>query len=441
MRELRLGLPEFYLLIFLFALVSSAVFAQTEEVIEYRYDGSGNIIEVFTQGQSGAPVIDTLSPFFVNLGDSVFVSVTGQNLLSVSVETEAPGVSISNVGSDFDRLSFLISASGLADIGQITLTISNKLGAATSEFTVAGRAPEVQVSPSPIVLVPNSAPENFQFSFSEQRPASEIFSVDIDDPNVATSPIQNFSLAPDSQVVNIPLTGQSVGNTPLFIESTENLFFFSFPIFVSQSFADYLSQFEVDSPEFRDLTTDNILSRPVGVLLQSNSGFRNSFFSSSVGVQISSRNQFVGPAVGVNLSIMNAVLGPQVGVNLSTMNSVLGPQVGVLFGDFNNFFGSSLESVLGPLLTDTADITLPRGQQSTFVISGVGLQDITGITFSPATGITLDGFSVGSQGRELTITVTIAANIGSTQSSINLRSVTGINALSRNGLAPTLILQ
>ncbi|GAB2190511.1 hypothetical protein MAH1_21190 [Sessilibacter sp. MAH1] len=407
MRELRLGLPEFYLLIFLFALISPAVFAQTEEVIEYRYDGSGNIIEVFTQGQSGAPVIDTLSPFFVNLGDSVFVSATGENLLSVSVETETLGVSISNVDSDFDRLSFLISANTLAEIGQITLTISNKLGAITSEFTVAGRAPEVRVSPSPIVLLPNSTPKNFQFSFSEQRPASEIFSVDIDDSNVAFSSVQDFSLASDSQLIDIPIAGQSTGNTSLFIESTENLFSFSFPIFVSQSFADYLSQFEVDSPEFRDLTTDNILSRPVGV----------------------------------NLSIMNEVLGPQVGVNLGPTNSVLGLQVGVLGSDFNNFFGPSLEIILGSLLNDTADITLPRGQQSTFVITGVGLQDIADITFSPATGITLDGFSVGSQGRELTITVTIAANIGRAQSSINLQSFTGINALSRNGLAPTLIFQ
>ena len=93
----------------------------TERITTYEYDDSGNIVLVRNQQQNAPPIVDSLSPGFVNIGRNVAFTATGENLLGARVTTDTPGLSITEVTAQFDAVTFRLLANALAPIGPADL--------------------------------------------------------------------------------------------------------------------------------------------------------------------------------------------------------------------------------------------------------------------------------------------------------------------------------
>jgi hypothetical protein len=362
--------------------------AATERVVDYEYDGAGNIIRIITREQSDPPVISPLNPNFINQGQSRTITVSGSNLLGVEVSTDAPGLSIDLIDAAESGISFQLTADSQATIGNAIIRFITGIGEVQQSIFVAEVGPVISTSPNPITIALSPPANTVTLIFSEPRPENETYTLTTSNNSVADTAASSFTILAGQSQVDIALDGVEFGSTNLNIELTAKFFAYSFPVFVGKNYAELAA-------EFPDMLQRNLFAASVGVVLQDGTQFAPGTVSQVVGVEVGRLSGFTTDPVGVSYGdgSVGRLMASPVGVNLSdNTNLAFSPRVRVFYG---------------PLIDSLQPTVVAVGSTVDLTVSGLNLNEVIDITLTPDTDITLDAFSVNPEGTQLTLTLTI----------------------------------
>lgn len=111
--------------------------ADSQRVIDYRYDGAGNIISIQSGRNLGVPEITGLNPPSIKQGCDNTITTTGLNLLHPTVSATDNNLSISNIiNLSETAVQFQLSAGAETVVGETPLTFTTRLGSDTANITV-----------------------------------------------------------------------------------------------------------------------------------------------------------------------------------------------------------------------------------------------------------------------------------------------------------------
>ncbi len=111
----------------------------------YHYDAVGNILKITREsGVTQTTTVASVSSSSADRATTTTVTISGSNLSSASVTTSAPGVTIQNLRTDLDSLTFDLVVSADATLGSATVTITGELGTTTVAFAINSQPPVVQ---------------------------------------------------------------------------------------------------------------------------------------------------------------------------------------------------------------------------------------------------------------------------------------------------------
>ncbi len=442
----------FWLTIFISVLSSVPVHADTQRVIDYNYDGAGNITSVRSNRNLNPPVITSLSPRFVNINGLSFVTATGTDLLKAQVTSIDPNLSIFNIITSSTSVSFSVRANDQATIGSTTLTFTTRVGSVDAPFLIAAETPIITSNPSPIVTEADDQPVLVAFLFEESFGTDQVFDVLINDSAIAKISKQSITLLAGEREVTLNITGKTPGSTILQINQLSNFLGLSVPVFVQEPFQlpagdQFIASlpFGVNVQRFNSSPGENTaLSLPLGVTRTSFNAQpgENTTLSLPLGVTRTSFNAQPGEnttlslPLGVTRTSFNAQLGK---------NTTLSLPLGVTRNSFNIPEGENAprSAILGVNVGITAyDISpteLLTDVSHRLIINGVGLDAVTSVEIIPAEGVTQSSvFSVNGGGSEIKINLDVAANAAAGLRQIILRTIDG--EVSFSGPSRNLIL-
>jgi hypothetical protein len=387
-------------------LICSNGYAATERVVEFEYDGAGNIVRIITREQSDLPVISPLNPSFINQGQSRTITVNGSNLLGVEVSTDAPGLSIVAVDADESGISFQLTADSQAAIGNAIIRFTNGIGEVEQSIFVAEAGPVISTSPNPMTIGLSPPTNTVTLNFSEPRPENETYTLTTSNNSVADTVASSFTILAGQSQVDIALDGVAFGSTNLNIELTAKFFAYSFPVFVGKSYAELAA-------EFPDMLQRNLFAASVGVVLQDGTQFAPGTVSQVVGVEVGRLSGITLDPVGVFYGdgLAGSLTARPVGVNVSdAVDLVYSPIVGAVYGTLIDALQPTMVAI-----DSTVDLT----------VTGLNLNEVIDFTFTPDADITLEGFTVNPEGTQLTLTLTIDSLAALGQRTVSMQDGSG----------------
>jgi hypothetical protein len=363
--------------------------AATERVVDYEYDGAGNIVRIITREQSAPPVISPLSPNFINQGQSRTITATGSNLLGVEVSTDTPGLSIDLIDAGESGISFQLTADSQATIGNAIIRFITGIGEVQQSIFVAEVGPKIITSPSPITIDLSATSNTVTLNFSVPRPEDETYSLSIVDPATATVDSASFNISTGASRADISLTGIAAGATVLQIDLPAKFYSYRFPVYVSETYAELLQSFP-------DMAERNLFAEPVGVVVPSNNPYLpNTVTSGPVGVLVDSNAATYAKPVGV-------LFGDATG------GEVFSKPVGVIVSSSISYaYNAPVGTVYGPFLTGSQPTVAAKGATTIVEVSGFNLAEVVTVSLAPTDDIVVGSISTNPEGTLLTVSITV----------------------------------
>lgn len=379
-------------------------YADSQRIVDYVYDGAGNIISVRSGLNLGPPDVTNLSPAFIHKGSFAFVSATGVNLLQATVSTSTPGLNIINIENiSATEIFIALFADNSVSIGAGFLTFSTRLGSDIETIAIADRTPVISTDPNPILLLPDNQPRQVSLLFDQPFETDQVFDVLIRNTSIASIAEQNITLSAGQRTVSINISGINAGSTSLEINQLSNFLALAIPVIVSDPFQLPPGNFYSSSKPLGitvsrfDLPLGNnkISSNPLGVVRSS--------FDLPVG-----NNKINSNPLGVVRNSFDLPSG-----NIRTISSSLG----VVRNSFdlptgqNQIISEALGVTLEPVVNQLTPSQVFAGTSNTLTITGAALDTVSSVSFEPGSGITQTApFSVDLGGAGLTVFIDIASN-------------------------------
>jgi len=450
------GLPPLLIAAFVLFLACVPVNAATERIVDYEYDAAGNIVRIISREQSDPPVVGPLTPVFINQGRIRLISATGSNLLGIDVSTDYPGLSIEAVTSDETQITFQLTATSQAPVGEAIIRFTTGLGEAQQSIFVAEASPGLTATPTPIAVDLSGAPKSVVLTFSEPRPEDETYSLAIRDPGTAALSADSFTISSGETEVTISISGLSNGATNLQIDLAQKFYTYNFPVYANESYAELLTLFP-------DMQNRNLFANPVGVVIQDNNPYLpNTAIAAPVGVLVDSNAAYYAKPVGVFYGddLAGQLLSKPVGVFYinDLAGQLLSKPVGVLYGDdlggqllskpvgvlvsssVSFAYSTPVGAIYGPIADTSQPPTVAVGTAVDFSITGFNLSEVQTVKVSPSDDITVGVISINPEGTLLSIPLTIDPLAATGQRELVLEDDIG-PIVSRSGLPLTFDIQ
>lgn len=350
------------------------VSADSQRIVDYEYDGAGNIISTTSNVLTAPPFIDvsSIKPNFINRGSSIRLTAIGTNLFKADITTDNPDLSIEISNTQLNQIDFIVTATEQAALGTANFSFTTRLGTDSIAIEVIP-AFELQLLPVP-ALVGVGETTNFAIQFPQALSQQRDFEFSILDSNLATVAPLNSTISADENAAQISLDGLISGSTQLIVQS---------PLLVYEEFTVRVEETEPLSGDIYNISLP--VSVVVGTLDGSNDD--NPILSSPVSV-------VVGTFDGSNID--NPIL--------STPVSVIVPEFDG--AEINPLLSVAVPVINGPILDVVSPNTHTRENTTTHTISGANLQDVSSVTLDPLVDITIDSFSVNAGGDEITVQIT-----------------------------------
>ena len=115
----------------------------------YEYEEVGNLLSITGNTATQVPQITSITPSLATQGDVLIVTITGDNLSGAEIETNNPGIRISNISSSKASITATFSISYQAVIGVSTVIVKTPAGSVSTDFTV-NPAPPLITGLSPV---------------------------------------------------------------------------------------------------------------------------------------------------------------------------------------------------------------------------------------------------------------------------------------------------
>ncbi len=347
-------------------LLNNLALADDRQVIDYSYDASGNLLEKITDitFDSLSPVISSINPSIVRRNTSTLIGLDGNYLKNLQVFTDYSGLSVSNVKSTNSRVTFNLNVSAEVPLGVHSFIFSTLSGRVSQTIRVFPQLPEIVIRPSPLALVVGKESE-ITFGISSSDVIDHQIFVSIANQSIASASTSQFVIVAGERfpLAAPGVTGLQTGTTGLTF-SSEELGTQVFTLSVGEAY---------QPPPGSQI---NVSSDPLGLVLLSNSPEINELgpFTSSLAI-------FLTPVFEPNESKQRLQLSPLLNV------------------------------VFGSAFTGLAPKALTENKNSVLVIKGFGLSGVTDITLNPAAGVVLGELQINQAGTEITVPVSIDADI------------------------------
>ncbi len=198
-------------------------YADTQRIIEYGYDGAGNIISISSTRNLNSPVISDVSPNRVRINSNIAFTATGTDLNNTHVTTDHVDLVVSNVNTAATTITFELDAANSVPLGQHTLTFTTLLGSVTALVEVVSEIPTIMVLPSPLTLEPGGEVITLDVFFTASDIVDQTLSISIPDPNIATVNVSSITIlaGQTSAAQTIQITSNNLGFTSLDITTPD----------------------------------------------------------------------------------------------------------------------------------------------------------------------------------------------------------------------------
>lgn len=293
----------------------------------YVYGPTGNITQILREDSpAGAPTVSSIVPNIVRQGQARTVQVNGTNLLSAKVNPPDASLSILVDQASSSQLVLRIIPRADATLGQKSLSVTNGVGSASA--TVEVRAPIVlSTVPAPVVVPPDALAHAVVIRMSDAEPAPTTFRITGGLASIATFSTTPVTVPAGQSEFQIAATGRQNGRTTFTVGSLA--------LSVTQTFSIFVSP---------------------------NSGPS----SSLLGVFLTAPRTAV-PLPALNVGVYLTPLAPGV--------------VAVPAANTGVAFGATPQSV--------SPTNIQAGSTINLAVNGYSLGSINGMSFSPATGLTV----------------------------------------------------
>jgi hypothetical protein len=373
------------LLAIVLCCLGSTTHADSQRVVDFGYDAAGNLISVDTQVQSAPPIIDDLSPAFINQGLTKAFTVTGNNLLGAEVTVSGSGLVLSEATTTLTGATFFLTAALDAPLGSATVSFTTLLGQADANLEVGARLPKLFSVPSPMVVPENSAPLPFAIHFDVSAPQDRTLTISTGDAALATVTPASVLLPGGASVFTVEITGIAIGSTSLQIFNPEFIAPLSLPLAVSASFSG----------------DGDAHARVVGVFVPTADGsgpISPDTTFTRMGVRVGGAHVLPSTRVGVTVGDVGYGFQPlPVGINVggNLARTISQPPLTGL--------------IVGPMLFDTSPARVSRGADIDLVLIGVNLDSVDSVTLSPPDDVIVGPPSANPEGTRLTVPLSVAA--------------------------------
>ena len=205
-------------------------------VVEYRYDAAGNLLEVSGNLPVTPPTVSTVTPDSLRRGQSAQITLTGDGLGYASVTSPSSALTLSGVSAQPSAIAFNLSVADDAPLGAQTFTVSSSAGSANFAVTVNPKLPVLLVAPVPLAVAPDSVPRSFIITLSNPDTVAHTVNLATSNPAIATVSPASLSVAPGQTSVLASIAGVLGGSTTLSLTSP-TLQTVQVPVFVTAEFA------------------------------------------------------------------------------------------------------------------------------------------------------------------------------------------------------------
>lgn len=187
---------------------------------DYRYDASGNVVQVTAPEVAEPPVISVGSIGDFRRNEIRQVTLSGNNLSGVTVRASYEGMIVSSLMISKTAISFRLAVNRATPLGAQSLILQNSVGSAKVGLNVV--APVlVSLEPQPISLAPDSIARKFNLILSEPSTAGKTYTLSTLAPNIAKPVSSNVPFVVGQVQTNVGLIGVAQGTTTLRISSQD----------------------------------------------------------------------------------------------------------------------------------------------------------------------------------------------------------------------------
>ena len=344
----------------LLLVLSTAVQAQISQFLEYEYDAAGNIIRITRSVVDTAPEVTVLTPALIRLNQSLMVTATGAGLLGVSVTSDHPKLTVSNVFSTPGSARFSLSTSATTPLGLHTLSFSTSLGSTTASIEVIPDQPDLRLFPAPVAAPNTGAPVTLIVELQTPDVTDHVIDLSVGNPGIATISPSSVTI-PVGQLrptEAIQVTGRNNGSTTLTLQSPL-LDTYRTMVFVAPPLALTAGNYSANArplgirrgePAPPTLTLNPLFSPLLGIVRQTSPSTTSvaPILAPLLGVsRTSSQNESV--TISPLLSPLLGVSRPSSQSSSTTISPLLAPMLGVQ-RDTGTPTGTVVNPLVAPLL-------------------------------------------------------------------------------------------
>jgi YD repeat-containing protein len=385
-------------------LISSALCAQalttvhadSQRVLQYEYDGAGNIVRIVAADNLAPPTVGSLNPSFIDQGAQAMIIASGTNLAGVDVSTSASGLTVLDVAPISDtQVRFTLRADPLTPLALADLVFTTVLGSTTAAVLIAEPLPIISSVPNPIALSVVAPPVPVVLVFDAPFAEDRTFQFSVQNPAIATVSESSIVMPAGAVQVVVTLDGLALGTTSLDVTEQQRFRAVSVPVFISDATLVAGSY--------------GIRSANLGVVMPAPPAARASDAAS--------------PLLGVVMPAPPA----------ARISDVVSQPLGVVVVTATLRSAEIASQSIGVAVSPVADSLLPasvgRGTSTMLTLSGHGLGEVSAVNFRPDDGVTITGPLLPSiDGSELQVPITVAADASLGTRAITLSGPQGTGA-------------
>jgi hypothetical protein len=412
-----------------------------------------------------ALTVSGYTPDSLRRGESRSFAVSGSNLLGVGVSVASgSGLTVSNLQSTDNQLTFTLAASADAPLGTAVLSVANPGGAsgqADLDVTVRKALPKLVVTPNVLAVPPDNVTRQFRVGLSDTDDEDHALTLTVGDATVAAISPLSVTIPVGQSQAAVSIRGLAQGQSSLTV-SSPGLTAVNAVVYVSAQFESINTAYGATVGVARDappgaaqrqagplpspavgVSTGRHISEVTPATLIAGSGPVN-LVVRGAGLEGVSAVTIV-PNTGLTLGGFTvAADGSSVGVPVTvaadapaTLRQVVLAGAGAPYPVLRPHADRVRVALAAPQIESIEPVLLRQGATAALTIRGRNLSGVQAITITPPEGIAVDDSpSVGQGGTSLTVRVGAAATAAPGERVV--RVITGGGSTPLAGAANTL---
>jgi YD repeat-containing protein len=180
----------------------------------YHYDAVGNLLAITRTSTQPAPVITGITPSSGRAGETVTVTITGNNLLGATLSTTYAGLTISNITAAPTQITATFTLAETAAQGTATIQVTTASGSASVGFSIMPAPPALTLSPTEVSIEVGQS-VTFTVRLAQTDPYDVQVTLALSDAAIAQVSTTQVTIPAGQLTQTVTVTGLAGGNTAL----------------------------------------------------------------------------------------------------------------------------------------------------------------------------------------------------------------------------------